>query len=126
MFAALSGDPAGWLEWFPGLSDARIDGAQRVVVIGRTTYRETILVTEAPSRWAFRVDETNAPIARAIVEEWRVEPSGSGSSVRWTFCIDPTPMFRVLLPLAPLVMGRLFRRAMSNLSTSLSGGPGRH
>ena len=93
-----------------------------MVVIGRTTYRETILITEAPSRWAFRVDETNAPIARAIVEEWRVQPDGPGSTVQWTFCIDPSPIFRVVSPLAPLVMGRLFRKAMANLSRSLSGG----
>jgi hypothetical protein len=122
VFAALSGEPGGWLDWFPGLSQARMEGDQRVVVIGRTTYRETILVTEAPARWAFRIDETNAPIARALVEEWRVAPSVQGSVVQWTFCIDPTPLFRIMLPLAPLVMGRLFRKAMRNLSSQLSGG----
>jgi len=113
VFAALSGEPAGWLDWFPGLTAARMEGEQRVVKIGRTTYRETILVTEAPSRWAFRVDETNAPLAR-------VDPGSGGAAVRWTFCIDPTPLFRVLSPLAPTVMGRLFRKAMTNLSARLS------
>ena len=90
--------------------------------MGPTTYVETILVWDAPHRWAFRVDATTAPIANAIVEDWRVEPRMVGGSIAsWTITMDPTPLFRVLAPLAPLVMGRLFRRAMRNLERSLNG-----
>lgn len=120
VFAELAGDPARWVAWFPGVDDAGTDGDYRVIRVKGTTYRETVLISDPPRRWAFRVDETNAPIARALVEEWRVEPHTDGARVRWTFCVDPTPLFRVVLPLAPLVLGRVFRRAMANLGTLLS------
>jgi hypothetical protein len=126
VFAAISGDPASWT-WFPGLSGGSYEGpgpygvgSKRTIRMGPTTYCETILVWDAPSRWVFRVDATTAPIARAIVEDWRVEPAPGGSIARWSLTMEPTPLFRVLSPLAPLVMGRLFRRAMRNLSTSLN------
>ena len=119
VFDALAADASTWAEWFPGLTAGHTDGDKREISLNRTTYRETILVNERPARWVFRVDETNAPVARALVEEWRVEPDGPGSVVRWNFCIDPTPLFRLALPVAPIVMGRLFRRAMKNLALRL-------
>ena len=128
VFDAISGDPASWT-WFPGLSGGHYEGdpphgvgSQRVITMGPTRYEETILVWEAPTRWVFRVDATTAPIARAIVEDWRVEPGrAGGSNASWTMTMDPTPVFRVLSPLAPVVMGRLFRRAMRNLDRELAG-----
>ena len=119
VFDALAAEASTWLEWFPGLTAGHSEGNRREISIGRTTYRETILVSERPTRWAFRVDETNAPVARALIEEWCVAPDGDGSRVSWNFCVDPTPVFRVALPVAPIVMGRLFRRAMKNLALRL-------
>jgi hypothetical protein len=126
VFAAIAADPTSW-KWFPGVTGGAYSGtepygvgAERTLHMGRSTYIETMLAWDAPHRWAFRVDATTAPIARAIVEDWRVEPrAGGGSTARWTMAIDPTPLFRVLSPLAPIVMGRLFRRAMRNLGKSL-------
>jgi hypothetical protein len=139
VFDALSADPMTWAAWFPRMDGGSYEGeppygvgTRRQVAVGRTTYRETIMAWDAPHRWTYRVDETNAPIARALIEEWTITGDGGGngngalgatggsSRVTWTFAIDPTPLFRVTLPLAPFVMGRLFRKAMANLSSELA------
>jgi hypothetical protein len=91
--------------------------------MGRNVYRETIIAWDAPHRWVYRVDEMTPPLAKALVEEWTVRPEGDGSVVRWTFAIDPRPLFVASMPIAPRMMGRLFRKAMRNLSASLNGAP---
>jgi hypothetical protein len=127
VFAALSADPSTWVEWFPGLSGGHYEGdappglgSGREVSIGRTRYLETVIAWDAPKQWAYRVDETTAPMANALVEDWRIVPDGDGSIVSWTFAIDPRPLFSVASTLAAPVMGRLFRRAMRNLGRHLS------
>ena len=84
-----------------------------------TTYKETILAWDAPRRWAYRVDECSAPIARALVEDWLISPSAEGSTVRWTFTIDPRALFIAGMPVAGKLMGSLFSKAMRNLSEQL-------
>lgn len=41
--------------------------------------------------------------------------------MRWTLAIEPRLLQRLAAPLAPIVMRRVFQRAMSNLGTHLSG-----
>jgi len=126
VFAAISGDPSTWT-WFPGLSsDARYHGpgphgvgSKREVSMAGTTYKETILAWDSPTRWAYRVDECSVPIARALVEDWAISPSVGGSVVRWTFTIDPRALFIAGMPVAGKVMGSLFAKAMKNLSEQL-------
>ena len=126
VFAAISADPSTWT-WFPGLSRAARYhgpgphgvGSKREVSMAGTTYRETILAWDAPRRWAYRVDECSAPIARALVEDWVISPAAGGSVVRWTFTIDPRALFIAGSPVAGKVMGSLFARAMKNLSEQL-------
>jgi hypothetical protein len=77
-------------------------------------------VWEKPNRWTFRVDETNLPMAKALVEQWTMEPIGNATQVRWTFAMEPAIFFKLAGPLAPVVMRRLFRRAMRNLEGRLS------
>lgn len=126
VFAAISADPSTWT-WFPGLSrDARYHGpgphgvgSKREVSMAGTTYKETILAWDAPTRWAYRVDECSAPIARALVEDWVITQNGDGSIVRWTFTIDPRALFTAGSPVAGKLMGSLFAKAMKNLSEQL-------
>ena len=128
VFDAVAGDPGGWARWFPGVSAGGYGGVApygvgtpRWVKVGGITYRETILAWDAPSRWAFRVDHTPAPIAHALVEEYTVEPLGSNESLfRWTFACDPKPFFRLSAPLAPRVFSAIFRRAAANLERELT------
>ena len=50
-------------------------------------------------------------------------PAGAsnGELVRWTFAVEPRAFFKISGPVAPRVMGALFRRAMRNLGRRLSG-----
>ena len=128
VFDAVSGDPSGWARWFPGVTAGGYGGVApygvgtpRWVKVGGITYRETILVWDEPSRWAFRVDHTAAPIAHALVEEYTVEPQGADQSLfRWTFACDPKPFLRLTAPLAPRVFSAIFRRAAKNLERELT------
>lgn len=132
VFAAISADPKTW-DWFPGITGGGYEGdgtpgvgSIREARMGPSVYRETILVWDAPTRWVYRVDEMTVPLAHALVEDWSIRAEGEGSVVTWTFAIDPRALFRASLPVTPGVMGRLFRRAMRNLSSRLKGvrGPG--
>src|SRR5205814_7712978 len=124
--AAISADPSTWT-WFPGLSSGSYEGdgphgvgTKRQVKMTGTTYKETMLAWDPPSRWAYRVDASSVPLAHALVEEWAIEPRGAGGSVvRWTFAIDPKPLFKVGMPAAPTVLRRLLKKAMANLDDEL-------
>ena len=94
VFAAIAADPSTW-SWFPGLDEGRYEsrpphgvGSIRAVRMGEWTYRETILAWDAPRRWAYRVDETSAPLFSTLAEDWRVEPAPRGAVVQWTFAIE--------------------------------------
>jgi hypothetical protein len=125
VFDAISADPGTWT-WFPGFTTGRYIGAGphglgaiREIKVGPSIYRETVVAHDRPNRWAYRVDQTTVPLARALVEEWTVQAAGAGSIVRWTFAIDPRLMFRVIGPAASIVLGRVFRKAMANLDAEL-------
>jgi hypothetical protein len=132
VFDAISADPSTW-SWFPGLARGAYEsppphgvGSIRAVRMGGTTYRETIVGWErddlgGPSVWAYRVDEASVPLASALLEEWAILPDAEAALVRWTFAIDPRPLWLAGRVAAPLVMGSLFRRAMGNLSAQLLG-----
>lgn len=128
IFAELSGDPANWRHWFPGVRDGAYDSPGRhgmgslrsVHVAGAGTYRETIVAWDEPRRWAWRVDSTTLPLADALVEDWSLEPQEHGTRVTWTFAVDPKPWFRLGLHAAPTVMERVFLRAMRGLERRLA------
>jgi hypothetical protein len=69
---------------------------------------------------AYRVEQTSMPIARALIEDWVLEPNGDTTTVHWTFAIEPTPVFRVSLRLSPKTIGRVFIKAMRNLDKRLA------
>lgn len=125
VFAAIAADPSTWT-WFPGLSKASYPsapphgvGSTREVTMAGTYYRETMLAWDEPTRWAYRVDESSAPIAHSLVEDWVLEEDHGSTVVRWTFAIDPRAAFLVGKPSAGVLMGNLFRRAMKNLDRHL-------
>jgi hypothetical protein len=129
-FAAISADPSTWLRWFPGLKgggyvgdDPPGVGTGRWVKIGGTTYRETMVAWDAPTRWTYRVDEASVPLGKALVEEWLVEDAGPGrSTVKWTFAIDPRLAFRLGQPFAVRIIGGVFQKGMRNLGQQLQSG----
>ncbi|MER5213073.1 SRPBCC family protein [Streptomyces sp. NPDC002838] len=123
VFRALAEDVPGWTEWFGAVTLARplADGARREIRLkGGTRFQETILAAKEPEVYAYRVDLTNAPGARALAEEWRLAPAGTGTRVRWTFAADGTAPFRLALPLARAGFGRAFRDAVTSLDRRLA------
>jgi uncharacterized protein YndB with AHSA1/START domain len=123
VFRALAEDVPGWAEWFSAVTLARPfdDGARREIRLkGGGRFEETILATKSPEVYAYRVDVANAPGARALVEEWRLSPAGTGTRVRWTFAADGTTPFRLTVRLARAGLGRAFRDAVTALDRRLA------
>lgn len=123
VFRALAEDVPGWTAWFGAVTLARpTDGGagREIRLRGGLRFRETVLVAEPAEVYAYRVDVTNAPGARALVEEWRLAPSGTGTRVRWTFAADGTAPFRAALKAARPGLARAFRDAMTALDRRLT------
>jgi uncharacterized protein YndB with AHSA1/START domain len=126
VFGAISADPSTWT-WWPGHDDGRYEtpaphgvGSRRYMRMGDSWYRETILAWEAPTRWAYRVDESADALLEALVEEWVVEGDGDRTTVRWTFAVDPGADFAEAIGAAETMIGDMFEQAMANLSVRLS------
>jgi uncharacterized protein YndB with AHSA1/START domain len=122
VFRALAEDVPGWADWFAAVTLARpVDGGARreVRLRGGTRLLETVLAAEEPEVYAYRVDVTDAPGVRALVEEWRLIPAGTGTRVRWTFAADGPAVFRLGLTLVRGGLGRAFRDAVASLDRRL-------
>jgi uncharacterized protein YndB with AHSA1/START domain len=124
VFRALADDVPGWAEWFSAVTLARStgDGSTREIHLkGGGRFQETIIAAKEAEVYAYRVDVANAPGARAIAEEWRLTPAGTGTRVRWTFAVDGTAAFRVVAKLGGPGLGRAFRNAVRTLDARLAG-----
>lgn len=122
VFRALE-DVPGWVDWFPQVVRARPvgDGAERCIRLrGGVRFRESIIAAEKPEVYAYRVDLTNAPGVRAIVEEWRLVPAGGGTRVRWTFATDGTAAYRMFIRTVRPAQARAFRDAVTALDRRLT------
>ncbi|MGW1806078.1 SRPBCC family protein [Streptomyces sp. NPDC002078] len=123
VFRALAEDVPGWTHWFSAVTLARATdgGAGREIRLrGGIRFEETVLVAKTPEVYAYRVDATNAPGVRALVEEWRLTPLGTRTRVRWTFAADGTAPLRFVLGLARPGLGRAFRDAVTSLDRRLA------
>ena len=125
VFMAISADPSTWT-WFPGLADGRYVGVEphgvgtrRAIALEGTVYQETILAWDAPTRWAYRVDESSDSTFLALAEDWVMEPRDSGSVLRWTFAVDPQPELAELIAGAGEIIGTVFANAMVSLAEHL-------
>ncbi|MFD4869573.1 SRPBCC family protein [Streptomyces sp. NPDC058412] len=123
VYQALAEEVAGWPSWFKAVTLARPThgGAGREVrLMGGVRFQETIMAADPEQRYAYRVDTTNAPGARALLEEWRLTPAGSGTHVRWTFAADGSAPFRLGLTAARPGLGHSFRTAVRTLDARLT------
>ncbi|MGW1071227.1 SRPBCC family protein [Streptomyces sp. NPDC002537] len=132
VYAALAEDVPGLPRWFRAVKAARSlesDGhrGREVRLRGGTRFLETILAEEPSSRYAYRVDVTNAPGVRALLEEWRLLPAGTGTVVRWTVAVDGSLPTRLVLALGRPGLRHAFReavRALDRRLASMRGGRG--
>ncbi|MFF7972526.1 SRPBCC family protein [Streptomyces sp. NPDC007905] len=122
VFRALAEDVSGWPGWFSAVSSARpTEGGREVRLRGGIRFEESVLVAKAPEVYAYRVDVTNTPGARAWIEEWRLTPAGAGTRIRMTFALDGTAAFRLVCRLVRPGVGRAFRGAVTALDRHLCG-----
>ncbi|MGW8883858.1 SRPBCC family protein [Streptomyces sp. NPDC055749] len=127
VYRALAEEVESWPAWFTSVTRARplagADGGagREVRLKGGTVFRETILAKEPGERYAYRVDETNAPGMSALLEEWRLTPAGTGTRVQWTFATDGGALFRFAVRLGRAGLGRAFRGAVGRLDKRLAG-----
>lgn len=124
VYRAPAEDVTGWTEWFGAVTLSRpLDGGagREIRLRGGARFRETVLVAEEPGVYACRVDVTNAPGARAMAEEWRLAPAGTGTRVRRTSAADGAVPFRLVLKAARPGLGRAFRSAVASLDRRLAG-----
>ncbi|MFD0265643.1 SRPBCC family protein [Streptomyces sp. NPDC127106] len=126
VYRALAEEVEGWPDWFGAVTLARPTrgGAGREIGLrGGIRFQETITAADAGLlRYAYRIDETNAPGVRALLEEWRLAPAGAGpgTRVRWTFAADGPAVFRLALGGARPGLGRSFRGAVRALDARLT------
>ncbi|MEU2915298.1 SRPBCC family protein [Streptomyces massasporeus] len=116
-------DVPGWAVWFPQVTAARpVDGGagRDITLTGGVRFRESIVAATAPEVYAYRVDVTNLPGVRAIAEEWRLAPAGTGTRLRWTFATDGTAAYRLALKVARGGQARAFRDAVRALERRLA------
>ncbi|QGV81937.1 SRPBCC family protein [Streptomyces ficellus] len=145
VYRALADEVADSPSWFTAIAAARptAGGAGREIRLrGGVVFQERILVTDAGERYAYRVEETNAPGVRALMEEWLLSPAppstgtagatgpagtsgtaGGGTRVRWTMAAEGVAPFRLVMRLARPGVGRSFRDAMRNLDRRLASSP---
>jgi hypothetical protein len=126
VFAAVTADPSTW-RWFPSVSGGCYEGdgpygvgSRRQVRSNGIRMRETVMAWDEPCRWAYRVDESTAPMARALLEGWEFEDGGGRTLVRWTMASEPRRVFGLVTRYGRAGIGWVFRRAMHNLSAELS------
>ncbi|MFE3887678.1 SRPBCC family protein [Streptomyces lydicus] len=123
VYAALADDVAGWSRWFTGVArSAPTHGGKgrEVQLTGGTRFTETVLAAEPDIHYAYRVDTTNAPGLRALLEDWRLTPADGGTRLRWVFAADGPAPFRFLLTLARPGLGRAFRDSARALDRRLA------
>ncbi|WP_328869387.1 SRPBCC family protein [Streptomyces sp. NBC_00287] len=124
VFHALAEDVPGWAEWFSPVTQAEpvqdTRPGRRIRLRGGIRFQETVLAADKPEVYAYCVDATNAPGPRALVEEWRLAPAGTGTRVQWTFAADGSAPFRMVLKAARPGLGRAFRDAVNALDRRLA------
>jgi hypothetical protein len=126
VFDAISADPSTW-SWFPGVDEGSYEGdeepqigTRRWVRVGGVKYRETMLAWDGARRWAYRVDETSAPVFAALLEDWVMEPAdGDTTTLLWTFAFEPLPETAELFAGAQDFIGTTFHDAAKGLDASL-------
>ncbi len=74
-----------------------------------------MLAWDEGRRWAYRIDRSTAPLARAQLECTELEDRGSGNHVCWTLARHPGMLLWLTGPFFQRTVQRLLERAMCNL-----------
>jgi uncharacterized protein YndB with AHSA1/START domain len=121
VYRALAEETSDWPRWFSAVTFARpTEQGREVHLRGGTKFMETVMAAEPSKRYAYRVDLSNAPGVRAMLEEWRIRPAGAATRVQWTMAVDGPAPLRLVLRAARPGVGRAFRDALRALDGRLA------
>ncbi|WP_190132850.1 SRPBCC family protein [Streptomyces mashuensis] len=125
VYRALVDEVEAWPRWFPAVTLARqVEHDRRrgreIRVLGVLHFVETVLVTEPDRRYAYRVDLTNAPGVRALLEDWCLRRAGGGTVLQWCVAADGPPPVRLALRLARPGLRHAFHDAVRALDRRLA------
>ena len=116
-------DAPTWPRWWPGLRSAGYQGDPphgvgtiRVANVGGWHMRETMLAWDVERRYAYRIDRSTAPLAKAQLESTELLVEGTRTRVRWTLAIQPGLMMRLAAPFYRNTVERMLAKAMRNLT----------
>ena len=120
-------DAPGWSRWFPGVRSAAYRGAPpygvgtvRIADVGGFRMEETVLAWDEGTRWAYRIDRSTVPLAKAQLESTELEDRGTGTRVRWSLAIEPGVLMTLARPFLRTTVERLLQRAMRNLERDVT------
>jgi Polyketide cyclase / dehydrase and lipid transport len=92
---------------------------RRTSLRGGIVAKEKVLAWDEGRRFAYRVDDVNAPGVRAFMEEWTVEPTAEGKTrLRWVLAVDGTKPVQLLLQLGRAGLDRVFSQAARRMAAS--------
>lgn len=124
-------EPSTWPHWFNKMTKATWVsgegglGSTRIVHIQdvfEQKYLERIVGWEPGRRFAFATEATNVPLAKAILEDFKLSPSEGGCRITWTLNYDPVWFARLLHPILRLAFGKMLGEACDGLERYLRAG----
>ena len=124
-------DPSTWPQWFDDMRDTRWTsektacvGAVRRATLGLGIFDERIIAWEPGARFSFSIDGASVPLAKRVVEDWRLSPAdGDKTKLEWAMLVDPSLPARLVKPILVYMMRRMFRRSSEGLARYLAPPP---
>ena len=121
-------DASTWHEWWPGVRSAGYRGEPpfgvgtfREADVGGWLMEETMLAWDEGRRWAYRIDRSTVPMARAQLEATELSDEADGTRVRWTLALQPRLLMKLGKPWFDASVQRMLERAMRNLEKREAG-----
>ncbi|MFD9303482.1 SRPBCC family protein [Streptomyces sp. NPDC060048] len=127
LFEQLAARPQDWPRWLGFVRACQYQAAppygvgtvRHLRVAGGLRFHEAVIAWDPDERFAYRVEETNAPGLTAMMEQWKLTPlSQKLTRVSWTMAADGSPPLRLLLRAGRNRVDRTFGEAMKRLDRS--------
>ena len=115
-------------EWSPENTGGKwLDGAtgglgheREVALRALGRFRERFIAWEPPHRFAFTIIATTSPMIHQLGEDYRLEPEGAGTQLRWTMGSSPRGVGKLATPLLRPLLRSILGRAARNLDRQLT------
>lgn len=97
-------------------------GSTRKLILKGMTAMEKFIVWDPGKRFTFYIVETNAPLVRALCEDYRLEPAGGGKTVlTYVLALEPTLMLKLTGPMGRQLFRDLAGRVAHGLADFMKG-----